>query len=73
MKITVNGQTYNTSASTIDYGTVLAYANEPQGASVTYSAPRKGDVQRAGILSALSQPIALEDGMVFNAIRTGNG
>ena len=72
MKITVNGQQHEVSASMIDYGTVLAYANEPAGASVTYRGPQSGDSHRSGILHAQSQPIALQDGMVFNAIRTGN-
>jgi hypothetical protein len=53
-------------------GAVLALAEQPEGASVTYSGPRRGDSQRSGILHAQSQPIVVEDGMVFNAVRTNN-
>lgn len=72
MQITVNGKSIEFSGSIIDYGTVLAYADEPAGASVTYRGPKDGDGQRSGILHAQSQPIVVQDGMVFNAIRTGN-
>jgi hypothetical protein len=72
MKITVNGEAHEWSGSMIDYGAVLAIAGKSEGASVTYSGPREGDVQRSGILDARSQPIAVEDGMNFAAHHTGN-
>ena len=72
MKITINGEPREWSGSIIDYGTVLAIAGKSAGASVTYSGPRKGDVQRSGILMPSSAPITVEDGMHFTAVHTGN-
>lgn len=72
MKITVNMVPHDWSGSTVDYGAVLALAGKSAGASVTYIGPRHGDMQRSGTLHAKSQPIAVEDGMHFDAVHTGN-
>jgi hypothetical protein len=72
MKITINAVPHDWNASMIDYGAVLSLANKSAGATVTYSGPRRGDMQRSGVLHAKSQPIAVEDGMHFDAVHTGN-
>jgi hypothetical protein len=72
MKIFVNGEAHEWSASIIDYGVVLAMAKEPAGATVTYSCPRDGDTHRSGMLHAKSEPIIVADGMRIECIRTGN-
>ncbi len=72
MRIRVNGQDVQWSASSIDYGAVLSIAKQPAGATVIYSGPRRGDSRRSGTLHAASQPIVVEDGMIFDAVMTGN-
>ena len=72
MKIYVNEQEMNWTASTIDYGAVLAIADQPAGASVIYVGPKHGDAQRSGTLHATKGAIVVEDGMRFTAVRTNN-
>lgn len=73
MQITVNGQAVDFDGDTINYEDVLFIAKERMGASCTYSGPRHGDSQRSGTLATGDKPIALEPGMRFNCIMTGNG
>lgn len=72
MRITVNGKETEWVGHTIDYGNVLAIAQQPAGATVTYVGKRNGDSQRAGTLHSQSHAIVVDDGMSFTAGRTGN-
>jgi len=60
--------------ASLDYGTVLylaGYYDPKMILSVTYSTRRKGDEQRAGILSP-GKSVRIEDGMIFNVADTSN-
>lgn len=69
--IVVNGRPMRLAAGMVTYESVLFWAGEKPGASVTYKYARD-DARKGGILSMDSKPIELEAGMVFNAIMTGN-
>lgn len=74
MHITVNGTRHDVSqGEIISYETIAAMAGKPDDKflTVTYRAPPVGDVQRSGILMP-GAIMAVADGMIFNAIRTGN-
>jgi hypothetical protein len=72
MRIYVNGMAVEWTGTMIDYGAVLALAKQPEGASVIYEGPRRGDTQRSGTLYPAKGAIAVEDGMHFSAVRTNN-
>lgn len=61
------------SRETICYSDIARLAGKPDDEflTVTYHAPRRGDRQRSGIL-AYGESIDGDDGLVFNAMRTGN-
>ncbi len=73
MHIIVNGKHHDIPRGQIDYATIAALAGYPddQYLSVTYHGKRHGDTGRSGILIP-GKSIDGDDGMVFNAVNTGN-
>jgi hypothetical protein len=74
MKIIVNGIEKNWPLIGISYRELLSLVGEDPNRvlSVTYRAPKSGDIRREGTLSPGSGTIHCEEGMVFNIADTGN-
>lgn len=73
MQIIVNGERHDIPRGDVDYQTIATLAGKPddQYLSVTYRWRGEGDIARSGILCS-GESIAGADGMVFNAVNTGN-
>jgi len=71
MKINVNGKEHLIEDATMSYEHILRLAEQPMGATVMYCGPRREDTQRTGTLCR-GETVTCEDGMIFDAIRTGN-
>lgn len=76
-KIKVNGTEWDYTADEIAYDDVVRVAwdnlpHAPPLMSVTYYWRGTGDLSREGTLYPSKPPIKVEDGMIFNAVRTGN-
>jgi hypothetical protein len=76
-KINVNGVDWDYSSDEIAYEDVVRAAwdklpHEPPLMTVTYYWRGPGDSERHGTLYPGKPPIKVENGMVFNAVNTGN-
>jgi len=73
MIITVNGDRCELPRGRISYSEIARLAGKPDDEylSITYHGRRHIDRQRSGILS-YGQSIDGDDGLIFNAMRTGN-
>lgn len=73
MVLTVNGDCRDLPRGKISYEDIARLAGRPDDKflSVTYHGRRRGDGQRSGILHH-GESVDGDDGMIFNAIRTGN-
>lgn len=71
MKIIVNCRDHEIEEPRLTYEDVVRLAKQSMGASVMYSGPRRGDMRRSGIL-AHGESVLVEDGMIFDAVHTGN-
>jgi hypothetical protein len=71
MKIEINGNEHIIEDPLLSYEDILRLAEQPMGATVVYCGPRRGDAQRTGTLCR-GKTVTCEDGMIFDAIRTGN-
>lgn len=70
--VVVNGVSQYIDKSDITYEEIVALCNLSGHPTVTYAARRVGDTRRSGEMHVGSAPLKLEDGMVINAIHTGN-
>ena len=73
MIITVNGDRCDLPRGRICYSDIARLAGKPDDKylTVTYRGKRQGDRERSGIL-AYGESIDGDDGLIFNAMRTGN-
>lgn len=74
MQIIVNGRSVNVAPEDkITHAAIAGLAGHPgdKSLTVTYRWRGEGDMERSGIL-ANGESVVLADGMVFNAINTGN-
>lgn len=69
MKIIVNGTTHEVESSVLTFEDVIQLADESLFASVTYC--RAAGPKSEGCLSQ-GQSVAVQEGMIINAIVTGN-
>jgi hypothetical protein len=76
MKITVNGTLHHYGKERADYYDIVRLARkgrEPtMGWTVTYFWQGDGDSERNGSLCPSKNPIKVMDGMIFDAVITGN-
>lgn len=73
MQITVNGERHDIPRGPVDYLQIASLAGHPdsQYLSITYHGKRQGDTERSGILMP-GKSIEGDDGLIFNAVHTGN-
>lgn len=71
MKISINGKEHEYEGPTITHEQIVALAGQPVHASVVYSSKRNGDSHRSGTTYS-GKSIAVDDGMRFTAVVTGN-
>lgn len=74
MRVTINGTPHEVDWELASYDDVVVLAGlDPATApSVTYHGLRRGDSSRSGTMYPGCEPVALEDGMHFTAVHTGN-
>jgi hypothetical protein len=76
-KVIVNGLEWTTPAETLGYDDIVMVAWDklpaaPPLMTVTYHWSGPGDAERSGTLYPGKPPIKVENGMIFNAVSTGN-
>lgn len=72
MKIIVNGCPVSTDETHLSYEAIVKLAGKSGHPSVTYRAPAVGDSRREGTMYTGKAPLELAEGMVINAMHTGN-
>lgn len=74
MKITINGKVWTLFQHNdkLSYERVVEHARMKGYPTVTYRGPKNGDTQRQGEMHVGCADVALEDGMAFNVVHTGN-
>lgn len=71
MQIIINGKPHDHDEGAITHEQICELAGEPEYASVTYRGPSQGDNQRSGT-TYKGKIVAVDDGMIFNCVVTGN-
>lgn len=72
VRIIVNGLEFKVGRE-VTYEQVVELAGKRGNPTVTYSTRRRrGDALRSGTMHTGCRPVAVEDGMVFSAMHTGN-
>ncbi len=72
MKIIINGIERDVSGTEVSYADIVLLAGKQGQPSVKYSGPQHGDTQRNGTMHYGCPIVALEEGMVFSVVHTGN-
>ena len=71
MQITINGVAHEWTEPEISHEQICELAGQPVYASVVYSGPRNGDMQRSG-MTFKGKSIKAEDGLRIDAVVTGS-
>jgi hypothetical protein len=72
MKIVVNGKELDFAGAQVSYEEIVKLAGKTGYPTVTYRGPRHNDSRREGEMHTGCSSVAIEPGMVFNAVHTGN-
>ena len=68
-RITINGKSHDWFGPLISYEAAVQLAGLIGTPTAVYAGPRKGDIQRAGILSP-GRVVPVENGLAFNIVHT---
>lgn len=71
IRIIVNGLEFLVEEK-VTYEQIVELAGKRGNPTVTYSTRRKGDSRRSGEMHQGCNPVQVEEGMMFNAMHTGN-